>query len=125
MKNCAFLEFKNESFATQAQKHLHGLQFLGKSLSVERARTVAENTNIQHGRQEVTSTLSKDSSDGFRRPSEPIAEKLGVDYPFPPHFEYVPFSTFMCGFMSLTVYLLTIASLGTIDMHTHHLMVIF
>lgn len=88
VKNCAFLDFKNESFASQAQKHLHGLQFLGKSLSVERARTVAENTNIQHGRKEVTSTLSKDSSDGFRRPSEPIAEKLGVDYIFPPHFEY-------------------------------------
>ncbi|XP_073304879.1 U11/U12 small nuclear ribonucleoprotein 65 kDa protein isoform X1 [Primulina huaijiensis] len=88
VKNCAFLDFKNESFASHAQKHLHGLHFLGKSLSVERARTVAENTDIQHGRKEVTYTLSQGSSDGFRRPSEPIAEKLGVDYPFPPHFEY-------------------------------------
>ncbi|XP_073124487.1 U11/U12 small nuclear ribonucleoprotein 65 kDa protein isoform X2 [Henckelia pumila] len=90
VKNCAFLDFKNETLAAQAQKHLHGLQFLGKALSVERARnTVAENTKIQDLPSAVkTSTLSKDFSDGFRRPSEPIAEKLGVDYSFPPHFEY-------------------------------------
>ncbi|KZV57833.1 RNA binding protein [Dorcoceras hygrometricum] len=91
-KNCAFIDFNNETLASQAQKHLHGLQFFGKALSVERARnTVAEvDTNIQDGLPSSVKicTLSKDFSDGFRRPSEPIAQKLGVDYPFPPHFEY-------------------------------------
>ncbi|KAL6546165.1 hypothetical protein OROGR_010039 [Orobanche gracilis] len=71
------------------------LQFLGKVLSVERASKVVED-NMHH--ESVAQSVMKSaslpisSSDNFRGGyvyvSEPIAEKLGLDYPFPPHLEY-------------------------------------
>ncbi|KAI3446348.1 hypothetical protein Pfo_003013 [Paulownia fortunei] len=90
VKNCAFVDFKNEISASQAQKQLHGLQFLGKVLSVERASKVTEDT--KHQESETQTRNPKGSNDssrgGYIHTSEPIAEKLGVDYPFPPHLEY-------------------------------------
>eukprot|EP00250_Pteridium_aquilinum_P011276 c19958_g1_i1 orf=1448-2662(+) len=107
MKNCAFVDFRDEAQAARAQAQLHRLRFLGKILAVERAKPY------------MPKTLSKDLNDpappssmfsqvhppeGQRVPSsmgffetgpagvrprhEPIAPSLGVDYPFPPHLEY-------------------------------------
>lgn len=77
------------------------LRFLGKVLSVERASKVTEGTKQQEGERDSTKdftslndpSVSKGSNDdykgGYIHSSEPIAEKLGVDYPFPPNLEYV------------------------------------
>ncbi|KAL6514148.1 hypothetical protein OROHE_019135 [Orobanche hederae] len=93
VRNCAFVDFKNELSASQAQKQLHGLKFLGKVLSVERASKVVEdNKHHESVAQSVMKAASvpRSSSDNLRGGyvSEPIAEKLGLDYPFPPHLEY-------------------------------------
>lgn len=41
--------------------------------------------------------MNKDHTEGMRARSlhfgEPIAARLGVDYPFPPHLEYGAFTT--------------------------------
>ncbi|XP_038696741.1 U11/U12 small nuclear ribonucleoprotein 65 kDa protein isoform X3 [Tripterygium wilfordii] len=104
MRNCAFVDFKNEPLAYQAQRQLNGLRFLGKVLSVERA-TKANRDNRQQlsepqlqkdFAQTISSTkdgsVAKDPSDvsvlKALPVSEPVAPRLGVDYPFPPHFEY-------------------------------------
>lgn len=80
------------------------LRFLGKVLRVERA-----NKQIEDNKQKSEFLFSKDLttptsltkdftrgrdlSEGLNSSSlpsiEPIAAKLGVDYPFPPHLEYV------------------------------------
>jgi hypothetical protein len=76
------------------------LRFLGKVLSVERASKLSE---AQQGKESVPPTsliedasVTRDVGDGskFRSfpASEPIAPRLGVDYPFPPHLEYVSLS---------------------------------
>lgn len=101
VKNCAFVDFKDEMSAYQAQKQLHGLRFLGKVLSVERASKGIEGTKQQDNEREVRkdpSSMVKDasapkgSSHNYAgsdiHANEPIAQKLGVDYPFPPHLEY-------------------------------------
>ncbi|KAK6118697.1 hypothetical protein DH2020_047554 [Rehmannia glutinosa] len=102
VRNCAYVDFKNEISASQAQKQLHGLQFLGKVLSVERASKVIEDPKHQESetqtRKDHATSMMKDASvsrcfsdnprGGYIHASEPIAEKLGVDYPFPPHLEY-------------------------------------
>nr|XP_043638405.1 U11/U12 small nuclear ribonucleoprotein 65 kDa protein isoform X1 [Erigeron canadensis]XP_043638410.1 U11/U12 small nuclear ribonucleoprotein 65 kDa protein isoform X1 [Erigeron canadensis]XP_043638417.1 U11/U12 small nuclear ribonucleoprotein 65 kDa protein isoform X1 [Erigeron canadensis]XP_043638423.1 U11/U12 small nuclear ribonucleoprotein 65 kDa protein isoform X1 [Erigeron canadensis]XP_043638431.1 U11/U12 small nuclear ribonucleoprotein 65 kDa protein isoform X1 [Erigeron canadensis] len=97
MRNCAFVDFNNESLAIQAQRQLNGLRFLGKVLSVERASTQPHDTKSQQNKPTSRSVAmsSKDDSslakDLKRDPLpalEPIAEKLGVDYPFPPNLEY-------------------------------------
>ena len=77
------------------------LRFLGKVLSVQKSyKSSEENKNVggEPGKNALN-FLSKDNSesrkvkDGSRSASlvaaEPIAEKLGVNYPFPPHLEYV------------------------------------
>ncbi|CAI9764310.1 unnamed protein product [Fraxinus pennsylvanica] len=99
-RNCAFVDFKNEALASQVQKQLHGLKFLGKVLSVERARELIEDRKHQERepqtRKDVVftnnSTFATDLSHSSRRDSaharEPISQKLGVEYPFPPHLEY-------------------------------------
>ncbi|XP_019162076.1 PREDICTED: U11/U12 small nuclear ribonucleoprotein 65 kDa protein isoform X1 [Ipomoea nil] len=99
VKNCAFVDFKDEALAYQAHRQLNGLRFLGKILSVEKAsKRTAED---KHGKSEPGTgkdsiSLIKDGAsykdlDGstlsYRR-NEPIAQRLGVDYPFPPHLEY-------------------------------------
>uniref|UniRef100_A0A7N0ZWM2 RRM domain-containing protein n=1 Tax=Kalanchoe fedtschenkoi TaxID=63787 RepID=A0A7N0ZWM2_KALFE len=103
LKNCAFVDFKNEALASQAQRQLHGLRFLGKVLFVERAKKRDENTfqtaGGQVGKDIISSqSLAKETSTiinncsaskiGILPAGEPIATKLGIDYPFPPHLEY-------------------------------------
>ncbi|CAH9127474.1 unnamed protein product [Cuscuta epithymum] len=100
VKNCAFVDFKDEALAYQAQRQLNGLRFLGKILSVERAskRTEADKQHQQsvRGTGKDSINLIKDSASYKERDgsslsylrNEPIAERLGVDYPFPPHLEY-------------------------------------
>ncbi|EOY10723.1 RNA-binding family protein isoform 4 [Theobroma cacao] len=104
LRNCAFVDFKNEALASQAQRQLNGLRFLGKVLSVERASKTTEDnkpqqTGVQPGKDFPQSasmvkdaSLARDLNQGSRLrsvpTSEPIAPRLGVDYPFPPHLEY-------------------------------------
>lgn len=38
---------------------------------------------------DATSVVKDASAPSHRYTGDPIAEKLGVDYPFPPHLEYV------------------------------------
>ncbi|KAK1435055.1 hypothetical protein QVD17_00814 [Tagetes erecta] len=100
MRNCAFVDFNNEGLASQAQRQLNGLRFLGKVLSVERAikpqDTRSQQNNPTAGKDVMSSmdnaSATKDSKQESMVKSlptlEPIAEKLGVEYPFPPHLEY-------------------------------------
>ncbi|KAJ8530243.1 hypothetical protein K7X08_037078 [Anisodus acutangulus] len=100
MRNCAFVDFKDESLAHQAQQHLNGVRFLGKTLAVERASRSTERDKYRQkpriGDDSVSlikDAAAKEFGGGSRAGSypgsEPIAERLGVDYPFPPHLEYV------------------------------------
>lgn len=104
LKNCAFVDFKSEALAYQAQCQLNGLRFLGRVLKVERASNETKDNKIQgKGAPSANdiippSTVTKEAglpgdrnenpNCGFATASEPIAPKLGVDYPFPPHLEY-------------------------------------
>ncbi|XWS64816.1 hypothetical protein CRYUN_Cryun05aG0036500 [Craigia yunnanensis] len=104
LRNCAFVDFKNEALAYQARCQLNGLRFLGKVLLVERASKPTEDnkpqqTGVQLGKDfpqsaslvkdaNLTRDLNQGSRSGSRPASEPIASRLGVDYPFPPHLEY-------------------------------------
>ncbi|XP_042381459.1 U11/U12 small nuclear ribonucleoprotein 65 kDa protein-like isoform X1 [Zingiber officinale] len=96
LRNCAFVDFKDEVLATQAQTQLNRLRFLGKVLKVERA----SKPNLKSADQKSDSQSKKDSTansshlkESFTNQKnlttgEPIAPRLGVDYPFPPHLEY-------------------------------------
>ncbi|KAI3823312.1 hypothetical protein L1987_04747 [Smallanthus sonchifolius] len=101
MRNCAFVDFSNEGLATQAQRQLNGLRFLGKVLSVERATksphdTRSQQNNPTEGNDAMSSRDDANAATDLKQESilkslptlEPIAEKLGVEYPFPPHLEY-------------------------------------
>ncbi|XP_038980348.1 U11/U12 small nuclear ribonucleoprotein 65 kDa protein [Phoenix dactylifera] len=97
MRNCAFVDFKDEISAAQAQSQLNRLRFLGKVLTVERAGKLnLKNTNQQSEEQPVKGSSGApapllDSSTNLKKSvpdGEPIAARLGVDYPFPPHLEY-------------------------------------
>lgn len=101
VRNCAFVDFRNEALASQAQHRLNGLRFLGKVLSVERATNQTEHNRCQQSEPQLGSdstslikdaTTAKDLREGSKLgsfpASEPIAQRLGVDYPFPPHLEY-------------------------------------
>ncbi|XP_030516861.2 U11/U12 small nuclear ribonucleoprotein 65 kDa protein [Rhodamnia argentea] len=104
LKNCAFVDFKSEALAYQAQCQLNGLRFLGRVLKVERASNDSKDNKIRGkgapsaNDKIAPSTVTKEaglpgdhnenSNCGFATASEPIAPKLGVDYPFPPHLEY-------------------------------------
>ncbi|KAL2930710.1 U11/U12 small nuclear ribonucleoprotein 65 kDa protein, partial [Bienertia sinuspersici] len=73
---------------------------LGKVLSVEKSSKPSEDDKYVKGESEknILKSLNKDNSqsrdkhDGSESANahgaEPIAEKLGVNYPFPPHLEY-------------------------------------
>jgi len=75
------------------------LRFLGKVLSVERVGTNTKNTDSlseSQSRKDSSAPLPlllKDSSNPVNSvyAGEPIAPRLGVDYPFPPQLEYVPY----------------------------------
>ncbi|KAK3197955.1 hypothetical protein Dsin_021370 [Dipteronia sinensis] len=97
LRNCAFVDFKNEALALQGHRQLNGLRFLGKVLKVERASKVNENTKPNYSEAQPISvmkeaTVNRDHSEGLKPgslpSSEAIAPRLGVDYPFPPHLEY-------------------------------------
>ncbi|CAA7404883.1 unnamed protein product [Spirodela intermedia] len=101
LRNCAFVDFANEALASQAQSQLNRLRFLGKMLSVERAgKVMGDNNKPQQGEapplrsssiqkdQPVTGKLTKDADMSSMPIAEPIAPRLGVDYPFPPYLEY-------------------------------------
>lgn len=77
------------------------LRFLGKVLKVERATanndkpsqaankdslslTATSKSSLVHN-----PTINRDIQETEVSRSEPIAPRLGVDYPFPPHLEYV------------------------------------
>lgn len=71
------------------------LRFLGKVLTVERANCPNANEShlkhqdqLGHGASQVPSISSQTQKD-HTSIAEPIAPKLSVDYPFPPHLEYV------------------------------------
>lgn len=85
------------------------LKFLGKVLLVERANKPTEDNKQKSDSlfaKDLTSpaslikdfTVGRDLSEGLKSRSlpgsEPIAARLGVDYPFPPHLEYVFLSLF-------------------------------
>ncbi|XP_020218509.1 U11/U12 small nuclear ribonucleoprotein 65 kDa protein [Cajanus cajan] len=102
MRNSAFVDFKNEMLASQAQRQLNGLRFLGKVLSAERASNPTENgensSTAQLGKEDsktsmlrnanVTKPVDGDMKSGGIPIAEPISDRLGVNYPFPPHLEY-------------------------------------
>ncbi|XP_004493139.1 U11/U12 small nuclear ribonucleoprotein 65 kDa protein [Cicer arietinum] len=101
LRNCAFVDFKNDMLASQAHRQLNGLKFLGKVLSAERASKPIENGDKSRGAQlgkdsktsavkneNVTKPIDGDTKSGGLPIPEPIAHRLGVDYPFPPHLEY-------------------------------------
>lgn len=93
MRNCAFVDFKNEALASQAHRQLNGLRFLGKVLAVERANNKKSHNGKNAETTKVKDTtpitdLDKESKLGLFPKNEPIAEKLGIEYPFPPHLEY-------------------------------------
>ncbi|GJN31350.1 hypothetical protein PR202_gb19739 [Eleusine coracana subsp. coracana] len=91
LRNCAFVDFRDEASANHAHSLLNRLRFLGKVLIVERAnQSNANNTQVKH-QDQSPSQAPNTSSLNHKDPSssaEPIASKLGVDYPFPPHLEY-------------------------------------
>ncbi|XP_019255902.1 PREDICTED: U11/U12 small nuclear ribonucleoprotein 65 kDa protein isoform X1 [Nicotiana attenuata] len=101
VRNCVFVDFKDESLAHQAQQHLNGVRFIGKTLAVERANKSIERDKYRQSEPRIVEdsvslindATAKEFGGGSRRGpypgSEPIAERLGVDYPFPPHLEYV------------------------------------
>lgn len=71
---------------------MYRLRFLGKVLSVERASKPRETRKIQEkeSRTENDPAAIDDKSRlGSYLAGEPIAQRLGVNYPFPPHLEYV------------------------------------
>ncbi|XP_030506672.2 U11/U12 small nuclear ribonucleoprotein 65 kDa protein [Cannabis sativa] len=102
LRNCAFLDFQNEALAFQAHRQLNGLRFLGKVLKAEKASKQPQNDDdnkAQPGSHEAQSSVlntcySKEnaseqvSKSGSLPALEPIAPRLGVDYPFPPYLEY-------------------------------------
>lgn len=117
LKNCAFVDFKDEVQAARAQSQLHRLRFLGKILAVERAKPYpykAASDNCDGAKNTIAEGNDQPpplppfahpppqggpqsfSSSGFSQApmtvgghrNEPIARSLGVDYPFPPHLEY-------------------------------------
>ncbi|KAL5218479.1 hypothetical protein ABZP36_019163 [Zizania latifolia] len=94
LRNCAFVDFRDEVAANQAQPLLNRLRFLGKVLIVERANQPnSKNTNENHQEQSAHGTSQVLSTNYLNQKNpissaEPIAPKLGVDYPFPAHLEY-------------------------------------
>lgn len=90
-----FVSTDTSSIALFAKGWLCRLRFLGKVLIVERAnRPNAIDSQLKHQDQLVhgVSHVPSIRSQNQKNPTstaEPIAPKLGVDYPFPPHLEYV------------------------------------
>ncbi|WOK95903.1 hypothetical protein Cni_G04610 [Canna indica] len=97
LRNSAFVDFKDEALAAQAQSKLNRLRFLGKVLTVERAGKAnsksADQKSESQSKKDSTSINPAHLKESFLNQKklstgEPIAPRLGVDYPFPPHLEY-------------------------------------
>ncbi|KAL0929067.1 hypothetical protein M5K25_001007 [Dendrobium thyrsiflorum] len=98
LRNCAFVDFKDEALASQAHLQLNRLRFLGKVLIVDRAdKAISKNIkpkSVGLSLKDASGTSMLTTKDAFVHPKsmefggEPIAPRLGVDYPFPPHLEY-------------------------------------
>ncbi|KAL6902216.1 hypothetical protein ACP4OV_005092 [Aristida adscensionis] len=94
LRNCAFVDFRDEVAANHAHSQLNRLRFLGKVLIVERANQPnAKNAHSIHQEQSAHGVTQVPSMSSLNQKNpassaEPIAPKLGVDYPFPPHLEY-------------------------------------
>lgn len=93
MRNSAFVDFKNEALASQAHHQLNGLRFLGKVLTVERTNNKQSQSGKNEGSINVKDAtpitdFDQGSKLGLFPKNEPISEKLGIEYPFPPHLEY-------------------------------------
>lgn len=88
------MDFRDEMAANQAQSLLNRLRFLGKVLIVERANQPnAKNMNEKHQEQSAHGMSQVPSMNSLNQKNstsaaEPIAPRLGVDYPFPPHLVY-------------------------------------
>lgn len=96
LRNCAFVDFKDEALANQAQSQLNRLRFLGNVLTVEvvcktTSRSSLQENEVKHAKDLYgpPESLSKDSVNNISSRLEPISARLGVDYPFPLHLEYV------------------------------------
>lgn len=104
------------------------LRFLGKVLAVERASKVAGGTKHQDNetqtnknaasimKDSATQGYSDSSRGGYNHSREPIAEKLGLDYPFPPHLEYV--ILLLGALISFLVSNLTVCSLSASSVYS-------
>ncbi|KAJ3682957.1 hypothetical protein LUZ60_013184 [Juncus effusus] len=95
LRNCAFVDFRDETTANQAQSQLNRLRFLGKTLIVERTNQPTNKNKDQipkesspHALKTVQDNPSVNNKSTVGFGSEPIESRLGVDYPFPPHLEY-------------------------------------
>ncbi|KAL6660148.1 hypothetical protein ACP70R_002270 [Stipagrostis hirtigluma subsp. patula] len=95
LRNCAFVDFRDEAAANHAHSLLNRLRFLGKVLIVERANQPnAKTADVIHQDQSTKNgatqapSMSSHNQKNSTSTAEPIAPKLGVDYPFPPHLEY-------------------------------------
>ncbi|CAN6443965.1 unnamed protein product [Victoria cruziana] len=104
LRNSAFVDFNDEVSALQAQQQLNRLRFLGKILSVERVSTLMTNEKELADKQHLKETFSPvatskelsmtgivsvpGSTPNAMKVGEPIASRLGLDYPFPPQLEY-------------------------------------
>lgn len=103
LRNCAFVDFKDETLASHAQAQLNRLKFHKKILSVEKASKTSANSTSQQGERHASSDLPslpqpqlkdslgklQESTTSSASSSEPIASRLGLDYPFPPNLEYL------------------------------------
>ncbi|XWS42647.1 hypothetical protein CRYUN_Cryun16bG0031800 [Craigia yunnanensis] len=83
LRNCAFVDFKKEALAYQAQHQLNGLIGTGVLLRKDfpQSASLVKDANL-------TRDLNQGSRSGSIHAREPIAPRLGVDYPFPPHLEF-------------------------------------
>ncbi|KMZ73830.1 putative RNA binding protein [Zostera marina] len=104
LRNCAFVDFKDEISASLAQSQLNRIRFHKKVLSVEKVRNafsanLKQTSETRSSNESSSQTLpqsefpSAGNSMKSNKPSsisisEPIAPRLGVDFPFPPHLEY-------------------------------------
>ncbi|CAI0432699.1 unnamed protein product [Linum tenue] len=96
LRNCAFIDFKNDALAYQALRQLNGVRFLGKVLKVEKANKINEDHRSKQSENQASARdthtsgtdISGELKSGAFIASQPIAPKLGVDYPFPAHLGY-------------------------------------
>jgi len=88
------------------------LKFLGKVLSAERASKPNENVGKKDSKtsavksEDVIKPIDGEAKSGGFPIPEPIAHRIGVDYPFPPHLEYASSCNFsvVCSCSHFAIY---------------------